>query len=665
MVAVSKTLVLFLLDSACFGRTMNALDAHRQGDQHKHKHRQKHGHKHGHGEPDEESGSGPIVNLSPEQRQQKHQEEFEKEFEVKIGMLHAHNTGLRLGVVLDSLNDWEPPEVISFRKPSLIEEWNKANPDKAVHLHDRIVRVNNILFHHNAETFIERIVGQFQAGRKLKDGAKDMLVLQVQRPRTSEIDTTRFDFQRSDLHNKLYAKEFFVELPVPENETSPTTIDRVLGWDLNLTTDWEPVSIGKIANGSVLAKWNEAHPSDMVLQGDEILHVNKRHWLHNTSQFLPHLTFNYQHRYDRYNGTFALGLRRPRRVQEAYDQAKELEEQKSKQAREREELRKQMFGKEYVVSLSVPENETSSASMGSVLGWKLNVTKDWEPVSIGKIVEGGLLAQWNEANPGDRILEGDEILHVNKRHWLHNTTLFLSHMSFNYEHRAELAANKTFTLGLRRPRRVQDAYDQALLAAQRAKEQAKADEEMHRVARKIVDAVRMWNNDFPRFRIDTSSKTGQNSTSRASAPTNSATAAEPSSPPSNSGGEQDDSDDVIGATEEEDDSATSGPAPKDSAAAAKPSSPASSSGVEQDDSDDVIGATEEEDDSATSGPAPKDSAAAAKPSSPASSSGVEQDDSDDVIGATEEEEVRGSFLQNAEPAGSESVSGMATPDEEP
>ncbi|CAK0856228.1 unnamed protein product [Prorocentrum cordatum] len=144
MVAVSKTLVLFLLDSACFGRTMNALDAHRQGDQHKHKHRQKHGHKHGHGEPDEESGSGPIVNLSPEQRQQKHQEEFEKEFEVKIGMLHAHNTGLRLGVVLDSLNDWEPPEVISFRKPSLIEEWNKANPDKAVHLHDRIVRVNNI-----------------------------------------------------------------------------------------------------------------------------------------------------------------------------------------------------------------------------------------------------------------------------------------------------------------------------------------------------------------------------------------------------------------------------------------------------------------------------------------------------------------------------------------
>ncbi|CAK0807014.1 unnamed protein product [Prorocentrum cordatum] len=646
------TAIVFLLGLTCFGRAMT-LGVHSQKHKHVDKHRRKHKHKYG--DPEEES-SGPIVNLSPEQRQQKHQEEFEKEFEIKIGMLHAHNTGLRLGVVLDSLNDWEPPEVISFRKPSLIEEWNKANPDKAVHLHDRIVRVNNILFHHNAENFIERIVGQFQAGRKLTDGAKDVLTLQVQRPRTNDVDVTRFDFQRKDLHDKLYAKEFTVYPTVPENETSPVNMDRVLGWDLNLTTDWEPATIGKIANGSVLAQWNGAHPSDMILQGDEILHVNKRHWLRNTSQFLPHLAYNYQHRAER-NGTFALGLRRPRWVQDVYDQARELDEQKNHLAKEREDLYKKTYCREFTVCLIVPVNETSSATMGSVLGWKLDSTKDWEPVSIGKIAKGGVLSHWNEANPGDMILEGDQILHVNKRHWLHNTTLFLSHISFNYEHRAALVGNGTFTLGLRRPRWVQDAYDQAQLAAQRAKEQAKADEESHRVARKIVAAVRMWNNDFPRYRIDTSSSAGGKPSSGASAAvltgTSSASSAasiEPSAPAKNSGGEQDDSDDVIGATEEEEDSASSAPAPEEPAAAAKPS----------DDSDDVIGATEEEEDSASSALAPKESAAAAKPSAPAGNAGGEQDDSDDVIGATEEEEDSASSA----PAPKEPATGKSTPDEE-
>jgi len=501
---------------------MSALGAHREKHKHgdKHRHKQQHKGKGRHGDPDEES-AGPIVNLSPEERQQKHEAEFEKEFEVKIGMLHAHTSGLRLGVVLDSLNDWEPPEVISFRKPSLIEEWNKANPDKAVHLHDRIVRVNNINFHHNAETFIDRIVGQFTAGRKLTEGAKDSLTLQVQRPRLNQIDATRFDFQRKDLHDKLYAKEFTVDLDVPENETSPVSMDLVLGWDLNITNDWDPVSVGKIANGSVLAKWNEAHPSDMILEGDEILHVNKRHWLRNTSQFLPHLTFNYEHRVDHPNGTFALGLRRPRWVQDVYDQAHQVEEQKGQSAKERDILYKKMYSKEFTVSLSIPEDQTSLATMNSVMGWELNSTKAWEPVSIGKIAKGGLLSQWNEANPGDMILEGDEILHVNKRHWLRNTTLFVSHINFNYEHRAALTANGTFNLGLRRPRWVQDASEQAQLAAQRAvekakadEEQAKADEESHRVARKIVDAVRMWNKDFPHHRIDTSSKAGGNSSSR-------------------------------------------------------------------------------------------------------------------------------------------------------
>merc|ERR1719343_956668 len=105
-------------------------------------------------------------------------------------------------------------------------------------------------------------------------GAREVMTLQVQRERNQQA-TTRFAYQREDLHDKLYSKEFNVSLVVPEDETSPKKMDSVLGWELNVTKDWEPVSIGKITEGGLIAQWNEAHPDDMIVVGDEVLHVNK------------------------------------------------------------------------------------------------------------------------------------------------------------------------------------------------------------------------------------------------------------------------------------------------------------------------------------------------------------------------------------------------------
>jgi len=424
------------------------------------------------------ASDGPIVNLSPEARQKKHAEQFEKEFEVEISMTRAHETGLKLGLVLAWLNVWEPVFVDTVQKLSLVEEWNVAHPDKAIHPRDQIVKVNDISFHHSAETFLEHLRGQFLAGRKLVPGAKNVLTLLVQRPKTQR--ERRFADQRDDLHRQLYSKEFTVELDVPKNETSLKTMDKVLGWELKSSVDWEPVTINNILKGGIVEQWNTNNPEKMILVGDELLHVNKRHWLRNSTVFLSHLKFNYEHR-DRLDGTFSIGLRRPRPVQERSDRSSA-----------RDALYKQTYSREFTAAFQLPEDDTSDKTMDDTMGWQLNVTKNWEPVTISKVMPGGALARWNEAHPEDAIVEGDEILHVNKRHWVRNSTLFLSHIKYNYEHRRNLTANGTLSLGLRRPRLVEEAHEQAL--------------RLSNVSQKIELALGYWNVFFPDEPINISNR---------------------------------------------------------------------------------------------------------------------------------------------------------------
>merc|ERR1719188_1200935 len=199
--------------------------------------------------------------FSPQQRNAMHAAKYEKEFNVVLNMTYAHESGLPIGFALDMDTDFIPISVRKIKKIGLLEDWNKKHPDKALLIGDEIVKVNDILWHHNTRTFAERIKGQFTASRSLKKGAKLMLTLGVQRPhREKEV---RSAAQREDLHRQLYSKDFTVDIPMGN--------DHKMGWQLNSSVDWMPVSISEISKEGALAAWNKQHPESKVLPGDEII----------------------------------------------------------------------------------------------------------------------------------------------------------------------------------------------------------------------------------------------------------------------------------------------------------------------------------------------------------------------------------------------------------
>jgi hypothetical protein len=531
-----------------------------------------------HRDPDE----GPIVNLSPEERKQKHDQEY-LEFEVNISMKRAHTTGLRLGIVFDSFNDWEAPEIVSMRKPSLMEEWNKQHPDQAVHLHDRIVRVNHIQFHHNANAFIERIVGQFTAGRKMLKGAREVMTLQVQRERQQQ-SQTRFAYQREDLHDKLYSKEFNVALAVPEDETSSKTMNSVLGWEMNVTKDWEPVSVGKIVEGGLIAQWNEAHPDDMILVGDEILHVGKRHWLRNSTLFLSHLSFNYEHRAAlQANGTFALGLRRPRWVQDAWDEGEALRAETAAKRAEAAAMKAEAAAREAQAKAKFEED-------------MLRVAPDIEDA----------VRYWNRVFPHDQIT----------------------------------ASNKSVADAFRALS--DEGWDYASSGTSPPKEPAAAAEssapEVATTAAMQEAAARLAAPNATGGQDESEDVIGEEGLS---APEEPAAAAEASAPaeaekPRDATGEQDGSQDVIGA---EGDSALEEPAATAERSAPAEAEKSSDATADHDESEDVT--------SAEGDMAPKESAAADGPPAPAelekpSDPTHDKDQAKDVIGAEEDSDSDGS-----------------------
>merc|ERR1719487_2709227 len=110
---------------------------------------------------------------------------------------------MKLGIRLDGFYDWNPLSVVGIRKDGLIEQWNKANPDRAVLKGDEIIKVNDILWHHNSKIFVERIHGQFLAGSQLKEGAKLTLTLHIQRPVSQPVIV--YQSQREDRHRREYS----------------------------------------------------------------------------------------------------------------------------------------------------------------------------------------------------------------------------------------------------------------------------------------------------------------------------------------------------------------------------------------------------------------------------------------------------------------------------
>jgi hypothetical protein len=261
--------------------------------------------------------------LSPEQRVLAHQSKFAAEFTVELNMTEAHETGEKMGIILNRDADFMPATVWRIHKVGLIEEWNKAHPDMAVHVGDEIIRVNDIQWHANTETFISRIVGQFQAGRKQKDGASDMLKLYIQRPRVWE--HARFAGQREDAHNKDYAAEFVARVAMPDELDD--TMEKMMGWNLvrqhgpKGLEEWKPVVIKTIDRLGPVERWNKEHPDKLILEGDEIMQLDNIRFHHNATHWLKTLLKHYRSAalVESTDRSALVYIRRPRSNQEEFD----------------------------------------------------------------------------------------------------------------------------------------------------------------------------------------------------------------------------------------------------------------------------------------------------------------------------------------------------------
>ncbi|CAK0833775.1 unnamed protein product [Prorocentrum cordatum] len=359
--------------------------------------------------------------LSPEDRVRAHSRKFEAEFVVELNMTEANERGAKLGIIINRNADFEPATIYKVQKIGLIEEWNRAHPRKDVHVGDELVQVNDIQWHANTETFMNRIKGQFIAGRKRVAGASEILKLYIQRPRVWK--HKRFALQREDAHDKKYAADFVAEIPMGDimddmkyaaeivGNTTFTSIDGLMGWTLGFKRhgDWQPATIRKIERHGALAKWNKKHADQLILEGDEILKVDKVLWQHNSTTFMKNLKRHFKATLetDANNKSWSvvLAVRRPRPVQTAFDEVHPVQEIVSWSRTN--------------TSVAFRFNRTGETNL---LGWKLSpgaksASGVEGPVLVEKVRSTGLVAEWNAENPDKTVSSSDQIVTLNGMTW--------------------------------------------------------------------------------------------------------------------------------------------------------------------------------------------------------------------------------------------------------
>jgi len=334
--------------------------------------------------------SHTSVTLSPEQRAIAHTSKFEKDFVVELDMSTAVEGKQTIGVVLELDTDFQPVSVSKIKKTGILEAWNKMHPDRAVLVGDEIVKVNDITWHANSETFAQRIKHQFLASRAQLPGARNVLSLTIQRPRKEK--AIRFQSQRDDVHRQLYSKEFVAEIPLRGECFSSISVCQSMGWKLNVSVDWMPLSIEEILKTGIIPRYNQEHPDTKILVGDEILRVNHVQWHHNAKVFEERLRAQFAAgQKSELLGTsgsenvLRLNIRRPRSVLEV--------------------LEEQVYTKQYSVHLTLKDAHP--------LGWRLNKSSGVDPLAVEEIEKGSPLYDYNEANPQNMVRVGDTVLSVN------------------------------------------------------------------------------------------------------------------------------------------------------------------------------------------------------------------------------------------------------------
>jgi hypothetical protein len=361
------------------------------------------------------------VTFSPAERAAMHHSKYVAEFDADLDMTGVVTEGKSVGVTFDMDTDFQPVSVLKVKKNGVLQEWNDAHPDKAVMVGDEVVKVNDIQWHANSQTFAERIKGQFLAAKHQRPGASNILRLHIQRPRRER--ATRYAAQREDLHRKLYSAEFTAEIPM-KGVLPRDPLHQAMGWRLNSSVDWQPVSIEKLRSIGMVAKYNKEHPDAKIFAGDEIIQVNHIQWHHSAAAFEERIDAQFKSQQKKeYEGSpedkniFALRIRRPRAAQN--DAPEDV-----------------VYTKYYQVNLSLVDSHQP--------GWHLNVGNDSDPVTVDKIMQkkGHPIHNYNVANPTNMVQVGDSILRVNDITWHGNTQKFAERIEKEFEKTRPRAKDK-------------------------------------------------------------------------------------------------------------------------------------------------------------------------------------------------------------------------------
>jgi len=182
--------------------------------------------------------------------------------------------------------------------------------------------------------------------------------------------------------------------------------NHAIGWALNATKDWNPVSVASLSSTGLVALWNQENPENRIYPGDEIIMANNITWHHNTNVFKSRIDTMLRRTAKQANSKVAitLAIQRPRSVVET--------------------LEGKTFQKMFDVTL--PRTDPKK------IGWTLQ-TNTSDPINITGIRDGSFLSLWNRGNPDfgpgqQGLAVGDRIIKANSVDWHRDKTSFASNL---------------------------------------------------------------------------------------------------------------------------------------------------------------------------------------------------------------------------------------------
>lgn len=115
-----------------------------------------------------------------------------------------------------------------------------------------------------------------------------------------------------------------------------------------------------------------------------------------------------------------------------------------------EKLQVSVYEKEFTVELNM-----TAAHGGMPIGAQLGCRSDHDPLIVLKLLDVGLVEDWNQAHPDEAVQVGDEFVKVGDMTWNRHSDLFMQHLKeqFGILREQDPGITNILGLGFKRPRR--------------------------------------------------------------------------------------------------------------------------------------------------------------------------------------------------------------------